>query len=298
MPVLPSPKTPVVTVGVPVYNGERYLPACLDSLLAQTFTDFTIIISDNASTDRTSEIAADYCRRDARVRYYRNPTNIGCPRNFGRVFDLASTPYFRWASADDQSAPEFLERCIEVLDRQPDVVQAYPRTLLIDGDGHVLRRYEDKMHAVGERPSDRYIGVTESIAFCNALYGVMRADVLRRTAMLGNYLGSDIPLQAELTLYGKIWEVPDYLLLRRMHQQASSAMSHEERAKHYDPSLAPWTTYSYWRHLWERSRAVYRAPIGRSEKARLMRFLARTSIMNRNRFATELWTNARRLLRA
>src|SRR5438128_763235 len=125
-------RTPLLTIGVPVYNGERYLEACLDSLLAQTFEDFLIIICDNASTDRTQEIARAYCSRDRRVRYHLNAKNIGCPRNFVKVFELSNTPYFRWAAADDLSAPQLVEQCIRVLQERADVVQAYPRTLFID----------------------------------------------------------------------------------------------------------------------------------------------------------------------
>jgi glycosyltransferase involved in cell wall biosynthesis len=290
-------QSPRVTIGVPVYNGERYLGACLDSLLAQTFTDFTVIVCDNASTDRTAEIARDYGARDSRVRYHRNSTNIGCPRNFVRVFELSDTPYFRWASADDQSAPEFVERCMDVLDRRADVVQAYPRTLLIDAAGRIIRKYEDGVCSDAESPYDRYRHVTESIGLCNAVYGVIRSDVLRRTGILGAYIGSDVVLQEELALHGKILELPEYLLLRRMHPEAQSAMSDAARTAHYDPASTSRKSSSPWRHLWERTQVVKRAPIAITEKARIMSYLARKAIMSRERYGRELMTNARRLLR-
>jgi glycosyltransferase involved in cell wall biosynthesis len=280
--------TPSVTIGVPVYNGERYLAACLDSLLAQTFRDFTIIVSDNASTDRTGEIAREYSRRHPEVRYHRNPVNIGCPRNFGKVFELSDTPYFRWASADDLSAPELLERCVEVLDSNPDVVQVYPRTLLIDAHSSVTRRYVDGIHTMDDRPSARYVHVTEKTGLCNAIYGVIRADALRRTALLGSYIGSDVPLQAELALHGKICELPEYLFLRRMHAEAQSAMSDDARAIHYDPAAPARKRPSAWRHFWERWRAVYRAPASLSEKARVARYLVRKSIKGRDGLGREL----------
>ncbi|HEX4682843.1 MAG TPA: glycosyltransferase [Gemmatimonadaceae bacterium] len=292
--------SPRVTIGVPVYNGERYLRICLDSLVSQTFSDIRIIVCDNASTDRTGDIARQYAERDARVQYHRNPVNIGCPRNFTRVVELCTTPFFRWASVDDLSAPTFVERCMEVLEARPDVVQAYPRTLTIDGDGRVTGEQVDDIRTDAARPSDRYLAVTRRLGRCNAIYGVIRTEVLRRTAVLGTYIGSDITFQAELALYGAIAEVPEALFFRRMHAQAQSAMSDEERARHYDPSLAPKRarkTSSLWRHLWERTRSVVRAPIAPSEKIRILEFLARDAVKSRDGLAAEAAGNARRVLR-
>jgi glycosyltransferase involved in cell wall biosynthesis len=295
-----SATAPRVTIGIPVYNGERYLGVCLDSLVSQTFADIQIVVCDNASTDRTAAIARQYVERDPRVRYHRNPVNIGCPRNFTRVVDLCTTPFFRWASADDLSAPTFVERCMQVLDTRPDVVQAYPRTLTIDGDGKITGEQRDDIHTDAARPSERYIAVTQRLGRCNAIYGVIRTDVLRRTAVLGAYIGSDIPFQAELALYGGIAEVPEPLFFRRMHAHAQSAMSDEERARHYDPVRAPTkagNTSSLWRHLRERTRSVLRAPIPSAEKLRILEFLARDAVKSRDAFADEVTMNARRLLR-
>lgn len=279
---------PRVTVGVPVYNGERYLAQCLDALLAQTYPHLVVIVCDNASSDRTPEIALAYARCDARVTYHRNPENIGCPRNFTRVFSMAQTPYFRWAAADDLSAPTALARCVDVLERHPEVVQAYPRTILIDADGQRLRIHDDALHVVDERPSDRYMAVTRRLGMCNAIYGVIRTDVLRRTAVLKNYIGSDVPLQAELSLHGHIWEVPEPLFLRRMHPAAQSAMSAEARTTHYDPTARGERGPSLWRHLAERIAGVARAPIGARERARILAFLLREALKSRDGFALEL----------
>src|SRR5688500_17690003 len=100
--------SPRVTVGVPVYNGEKLLAAALDSLLAQTYRNFKVIISDNASTDGTREIGESYARKDERVVYTRNEKNIGAAGNLNRLVALADTPYFKWAAYDDLIAPTFL----------------------------------------------------------------------------------------------------------------------------------------------------------------------------------------------
>src|SRR2546427_6914452 len=146
--------TPRVSMAVPVYNGERYLGEALDSLLAQTYHDFELIICDNASTDGTGEIARSYASMDERVRYVRNERNLGLAGNVKRAFQLSSGEYFRWHAADDVCAPQFLARCVAVLDRHPAVVLAYPRTKLIDADGRVTAAYDDGLHLQAARRSE------------------------------------------------------------------------------------------------------------------------------------------------
>src|SRR5262245_31410059 len=118
-------RRPRVSIGVPVYNGERYLRECIDSILGQTFRDFELILSDNASTDATRTICEAYATRDPRVRYYRNEQNLGACRNFNRCVELARGDYFLWAAHDDAIAPEYLARCVEALDRDPSVVLSH-----------------------------------------------------------------------------------------------------------------------------------------------------------------------------
>ena len=134
---MPSHK-PRVSIGLPVYNGENYLTSAIETLLAQTFTDFELIISDNCSTDRTQDICRSFCDRDARIRYVRQAKNLGAVRNFNLVFHYARGEYFKWAAHDDVCAPAFLQRCVERLDANPSVVWCYPRSDKIGPDGESL----------------------------------------------------------------------------------------------------------------------------------------------------------------
>ena len=120
--------SPRLTVGLPTYNGEEYLAQALDSLLAQTFTDFELIISDNASTDATESIARAYAARDPRIRYVRHPRNRGSAFNHTYVIREARGEYFKWASDDDLYAPDLLERCVEALDNRPEIPLAHAWT--------------------------------------------------------------------------------------------------------------------------------------------------------------------------
>src|SRR4051812_10040179 len=146
---------PRVTIGVPVYNGEKFIRATVDSLLAQTFTDFELIISDNASTDGTEVISREYAAKDPRIIYVRNPRNLGPAANYNVPLDRARGEFFKWNAADDVCGPDFLKLCVEALDANPDAVIAYPRTKVIDGEGQFVRDYDYELDLNDPRPQVR-----------------------------------------------------------------------------------------------------------------------------------------------
>ncbi len=213
-----------VSIGLPVYNGERYLAKALDSLLVQTFTDFEVIISDNASTDRTAEICAAYLECDPRIRYYRNEQNIGAAPNFNRTFELATGMYFKWAAADDMLAPTFLEKCVAVLDTDSSVVVAYPWTQYIDAHGNNLAGspHNGKHRADSTRVAARFHDLINYDHYCHQVFGVIRVSVLRNTGLIRSYSEGDRLLLAELGLMGRFCEIPEYLFLNRSHPDQSS----------------------------------------------------------------------------
>jgi glycosyltransferase involved in cell wall biosynthesis len=130
---------PTLSIGLFVYNGEAFLRETLDSLLGQTFKDFELIISDNASTDATEDICKVYAGADTRIRYFRNETNMGAGWNIRRVFSLATGKYFKWAACDDLYEPAFLEKCINALEANSSYVLAHARTRVIDDRGAPIR---------------------------------------------------------------------------------------------------------------------------------------------------------------
>jgi glycosyltransferase involved in cell wall biosynthesis len=288
---------PRVSIALPVYNGARYLAETLRSLAAQTFADFELIICDNASTDATRDIAQAFAARDARVRYTRNATNIGLGRNFRRGLELATGRYFKWAMCDDLLGPEFLARCVEVLDRDPSVVLAYPRTKLIDEAGTVISDYEDGLHLPYTLPAERFAALYRRLGLCNAQLGVLRTAVLRRIAPYGTYIASDVCLLAELTLYGTFWEVPAFLYFRRFHEAASSRKTFAELQAYYDPNRPPGAFMRTWRHMWEHVGAVKRAPLTFSDKARLSGLLMWMTVARSPALVRELAAAGRELLR-
>lgn len=283
--------TPSVSIGLPVYNGERYLRVAIDCILNQTFDDWELIICDNASTDGTEAICREYAAREPRVRYYRLEANIGAARNYCRVLELARAPYFKWIAADDYVGPGFLERCKRILDADPDVVVCTTKADLIDQDGRLIHHYDEAQQLSQTRASDRMIASRNIDSWCLALYGLMRTEVLRRTAVMGNYVGSDSVLLAEMSLYGRFAEVPEYLLSRRFHPEAYSYNVNLDKMKSfYAPAKKSGTAlvFRLWRHLYEYVRAVLRAPLSVREKLRLCVHILRMTLWSRATLVAEI----------
>jgi glycosyltransferase involved in cell wall biosynthesis len=219
---------PRVSIGVPVRNGERFLGEALDSLLAQSYTDFELIISDNASSDRTEAICREYAARDPRVRYYRSDEDMGLANNFNYLFIRARGDYFKWAAADDVHEPDWVAKCVEVLERDKDVVLAYGKARFIDENGGSVDKIDPGFDLRSEKAPDRVRHVIYATSWVNAIFGLVRSNSLANTRLLPSYPGGDYPLLGELAMAGKFVEVPDLLFQRRLHPQASSQMTHDE----------------------------------------------------------------------
>ena len=287
---LVSSSKPRVSIGLPVYNGEYYLAEALESLLGQTYRDFEVIICDNASTDNTGRICRSYAGRDARIHYVRSDLNRGGPGNYRLAFKLSRGKYFRWATHDDLSSPESLERCVEVLDRDPSIVLAYPKTRIIDEGGQTIADYEDGLHLMSPKASDRFVQLLERIGLGNAMYGLIRADILKTTALTGDFVANDRILLAELSLRGMFWEVPGVFFYRRIHAAANSSQKDiGQLLEYFYPGTGKQVALVRWRLLWEQFRAVAQSPISRSEKVQLARRLVRGAIWDRERLAVEVW---------
>jgi glycosyltransferase involved in cell wall biosynthesis len=253
---------------LPVYNGQEYVEGAIESLLAQTFEDFELIISDNASSDGTEEICRRYVEKDRRVRYCRNEENLGGAFNFNRTFELATGEYFKWAGHDDRCEPSLIARCVEVLDGCPEAVLCYPKTVEIDAENRRIRDYEDRMDIRHPRAADRLRHVFRNLVMCNCVFGLIRSDVLGETGLLGNYPASDVVLLSELSLFGQFREIPEKLFLRRLHPGRSleANPSYESLAVWFDPAnrdkLIPPKTKFFVEYL----RAVRRSRLSACEK--------------------------------
>ncbi|OGG44273.1 MAG: hypothetical protein A3F84_14865 [Candidatus Handelsmanbacteria bacterium RIFCSPLOWO2_12_FULL_64_10] len=259
---------PEVSVGLPVFNGANYLREALDSILAQTYSDFELILSDNASTDGTEEICRAYAARDRRIRYDRSEKNLGAARNFNRAFELSSGKYFKWAAHDDVCAPDFLARCVEALERDASVVLCYPRARVIDGRGVVLEDYGVKLNTDSPDPQVRFRGPILVWHRCYEIFGVIRASTLRRTSLMGHYAASDRVLLGELALHGRFQEVPEHLFFARRHPQQSvkALPTNHLRTVWFDPSQEGRVVFPEWRIFHGCLRSIRKAPLSWRER--------------------------------
>lgn len=215
---------PKVSIGMPVRNGQRFIRQALDSLLAQTFTDFEIIICDNASTDDTEKICREYAGRDPRIRYYRNETNIGPAANYNKTFELSRGQYFRWHAHDDMCAPTYLARCVEVLDNDSSVVVAYPKTLIVDENGQPLEEYN--FHPATDsadvcRRFAELVLINHRAHRAVEIFGLMRSSAIRQTPLQGAYARGDSVFLVRMALLGRFVELPERLFLSRSHSSQS-----------------------------------------------------------------------------
>jgi glycosyltransferase involved in cell wall biosynthesis len=256
--------SPRVSIGLPVYNGERYLSAAVDSILAQTYTDFELVISDNGSTDSTQELCRRYAAQDERVKYHRSEENRGGTWNFNRVVELSHGEFFRWAAHDDAIAPTYLERCVAVLDADPDVVLAHTQVEIIDGDDVSSGVYDaPPMRLEDDRVHVRFHDVTTYHGRLHLIFGVVRRDALDRIPAYGAYGHADGVLLARLIMLGKFVQLDEPLQLMREHADQASTTYGVKGGLDYlawrawfDPKYADALGFPYWRIVGEYARSL------------------------------------------
>ncbi len=294
-----------VSIGLPVYNGEKYLGEALDSILSQSFGNFELIISDNASTDNTEKICKRYMAEDKRIRYYRNEKNLGAAMNYNCVFELSNGEYFKWASYDDKLAPTFLERCVSVLSEDDSIALCYPKTVIIDEHGRRLKNYFDDYNFNYPGAYERFKHfIFSSSGECNAIFGLIRANVLKQTPLIGNFAASDMNLLAELALLGKFYEVPENLFFRRDHPKTSIRANKDSQKNTdiyactlwFDPAREGKIQLNRWRWLFEYLRSIKRIKMSLHDKLSCFLLMGRWFWWKKASLKEELKTAVKQIL--
>ncbi|MPZ79829.1 MAG: glycosyltransferase [Actinophytocola sp.] len=208
--------TPRLSIGLPVYNGDEYLAESLEALLGQSYEDFELIITDNASTDGTEAICRGYAAKDSRIRYERLGRNIGAAPNHMYVFSLTRGELFKWASHDDLYGRDLLKVCVEALDEHPETILAHSWNATIDSHGKVIEPFDYRLATDSPSAPERF----RALLFApggDDFYGVMRADMLRKVRPLDSYHHADRTFVAEIAMHGPFHQVPELLYFRRDH---------------------------------------------------------------------------------
>lgn len=211
--------SPLVSIGMAVYNGEKYIRQALDSLLAQDFTDYELIISDNASTDKTQEICREYKLMDSRIRYYRNPTNIGAFRNFSQAFELSNGKYFMFACHDDYWKPNYISSCLEAFNASKDVILAGAECDSIDSKTGKLFFTDKGLSTVGLSPAKRFMHYKSTLHngkhVGGIFYGLHKRSALREVMPMKNVMATDHLVMAGLCFQGEFVTVKERLMVKR-----------------------------------------------------------------------------------
>jgi glycosyltransferase involved in cell wall biosynthesis len=276
---------PAVTIGIPVYNGERYLEEAIRSVLAQTRRDLELVISDNASTDRTAEICRDYALQDGRVRCFRNPTNLGAAPNYNLAFTYARGRFFKWLAHDDLITATFAEKATHVLEARPDAVMCNSVVSYIDSKGAPLGLYDTQLgRADVASPSRRLAQVTLPSHSCVDFFGMFRRSALEGSLLHGSFHGADRALLAQMSLRGRMIQIPEPLVQMREHENryTRSQLRAADRASWHDTRARSRVRFPTWRLYIEYLKMVRAAQLGSGELMRCYAVLARWWTVNWN----------------
>ena len=193
---------PLVTIGVPAYNEEKYIGEALESLLRQTYPNIEIIVGDNGSVDRTGDIVREFAAKDPRVIHVRHVRNIGQNANFNHLPRVANGTYFAWASAHDFMDADFVEKCVAALEADPEAVLACPKTIYLDEQGNKTgQKIRTPFDVRGKPPAKRF-RMTMWRVDCNIVYGMFRLDAMRATHLFQLVPAADRVMLSELAVKG------------------------------------------------------------------------------------------------
>jgi glycosyltransferase involved in cell wall biosynthesis len=276
-PVQPTTTgTPRVTIGVPVYNGAETIEAAIRPLLAQTFTDFELLISDNASTDDTQAVVERLARQDRRIRYVRQAENIGANGNYSFVAREARGEFLKWCSASDWVAPTFLAECVAMLDMRPDAVIVAPRTRLWTGTPTNFHECKGDVAILGDTPFERLQDMRWRLHRNNAFNGLIRLSALRRTRLVEPYMSGDMVLMGHLAMLGKFILLDSPLYYRRNDVSTSTSMQRlSQRMRHHYPRMSLRVLLQVWKQQVGWFRAGLSAPMSLGQRARVMGYMMR-----------------------
>jgi glycosyltransferase involved in cell wall biosynthesis len=291
-----STRNPLVTIGMPVFNGATTIAMALDSLLGQSFGDFEMIVSDNASTDGTLDIVSEYQRNDSRIRLARQSRNIGANPNWSFVARAANGTYLKWASSNDWCAPTFLSECVAALKQNDDATLSFPKTKLFSGDLQNATDYEADFGLTDDSPSERFKTLASRLALNNPMNGLIRLQALRQTRLVENFRGADLVLFGHLALLGEFLLVPSALFYRRMDPASSThLMSREEVQRFHHPNPGSSALVPSWRYHLSLCRVAMTAPISLRERWRLLHYLAKMAYWSKDDLGREILEAARHI---
>jgi glycosyltransferase involved in cell wall biosynthesis len=261
----------LVSVGIPVFNGEAGIARALESILAQDYPDLEIIISDNGSTDGTRAICERFAAADARINYHRENENRGAIWNFNRVFELSTGQYFMWAAHDDQREPTFVSACVAKMEACPGAVLCQAHTsMFIEGREELLCVADLDTFEGVHGLVDRYRETLKHFP-ASAIYGLYRSSAMRKTKLMEKSIASDLAFIQELSIHGDFVQVPEVLF--RYFGRKKWNTVHDDYRAFFGKGPKPWWYLPFVALFANHWRRVGNSELTPSEKVQLWRLL-------------------------
>lgn len=285
----------LVTIGMPVYNGENFVGEAIESLRSQTFQDFRLIIADNHSIDATEDICRSAAKTDDRIDYHRHARNLGAAANYNYVLGLADSRYFMWHAHDDARRPEFLQAAIDAFSERPSASVVFSLAELIDSDGDSNGLIPTPRDLTSDITHRRFRSAMSSRHPDVVLFGLMKMECLRKTGGHRAYEGGDRVLIAELALLGDFFEIPEPLFQNRDHPHryvriAADRKNTRARRQWWDTDASKKGHFQRWRALKEYIGAARNLGAQPSQnRFALYLAIARSIADNRGLFAKQLF---------
>ena len=258
----------LVSIGLPVYNGENFIEKTLKCLINQSYKNIEIIISDNASSDKTEEICRYYLKFDKRISYFRNKINKGASWNYNFVFHRSKGTFFKWAAHDDLISLLFIEECVKELIKDQSIPLCHSKVIEINKYDNPIRKYPSCVKLGNKDPIIRfYECVCKPHSQC-AVFGVFRSSILGKTRLIEKYSSSDRSLLGEISLRGPIVEIPKYYFFKRSHDKQHFRIFKTKREKYiwYDPNKKSIFILPNWRLFYAHIISILRVPLNRRVK--------------------------------
>lgn len=217
---------PRVTLAMPAYNADAYIETAIDSILAQSFEDFELVITDNASVDNTEAICTRLAQKDSRIRYIRNERNLGAAANYNLGYQLARGEFLKWCAHDDFISKNYLQLAVQALDQDPGAVLSYGPSQMIDARGNPAPAESATLEGMDNTDAVlRFLKVVRTGGSCGAIFGVFRRNALGLTMLHQPYYSSDRAVLAEMALLGRFILVPEITFYNRAHPGRSMSLA-------------------------------------------------------------------------
>ncbi|MEZ6128497.1 MAG: glycosyltransferase [Planctomycetaceae bacterium] len=268
-----------ICVGMPVYNGEKYVGGAIESLLFQTYPHFRLLISDNASTDATEKICREYASHDSRIIYVRRERNCGAFENFRLVLNDAKSPFFTWLAHDDVLDPAYLATMLGTIEADDRIVLAASDFKIMDADGGIIKVEElDAIRPTIQwhhRRVEFFQNPISNVYLC--IYGVMRTESLRKVfsalSAPAQSSGGELPILSRIACEGQIVAIPDAVRSYRRHAYSEYARE-QQAASSYSINERRWQQFKHNNCLRvDQCRALLGSKLSLVDKFRIMAYL-------------------------